>query len=114
MMSSDGVTVGSHTVTHPILTRMPEEEVTRELFQSRQRLEEELGVPIRHFCYPNGRPQDFTPAIQRLVKAAGFQSACSTIGGINQPSEDRFALKRLDGAQVSLREFVRVLTGEST
>ena len=102
----DGVTVGAHTVTHPILTRMSEQEAAREIVESRERLEEVLGIPVRHFAYPNGRPDDVSPAVRRLVKWAGFRSAYTTIEGYNRPGDDRWSLQRLDANQESLRELI--------
>ncbi len=108
-IARDGMAVGAHTVTHPILTRMSEQEAAREIVESRQRLETALDVPVRHFAYPNGRPDDVSPAVRRLVKWAGFRSAYTTIEGYNRPVDDRWSLRRLDANQESLRELIRTM-----
>lgn len=107
----DGLAIGSHTMTHPILTRVSTEQAAEEIARSRQALQARLGRAVDHFAYPNGQPEDFSPAIQRLVASAGFRSASTTVSGINTRTEDRFALKRINGAQASLRELVRVIEG---
>ena len=48
------VTIGSHTMTHPILTSLSPDEMEIELRDSREALEERLARPVRDFCYPNG------------------------------------------------------------
>lgn len=48
------VTVGSHTMSHPILTSLGPDEVEAEMRESRSVLERELGREVKHFCYPNG------------------------------------------------------------
>src|SRR5206468_5558169 len=53
-MDASGVAIESHTVTHPILTRVDAVQLARELTASRRRLEDVLNRPVRSFCYPNG------------------------------------------------------------
>ncbi len=74
-MVRKGIIVGSHTVNHPILTRVPLAQANEEIEESKRRLEEEIGGPVTVFCYPQGGPADFKPEIQRLVSAAGFEGA---------------------------------------
>jgi peptidoglycan/xylan/chitin deacetylase (PgdA/CDA1 family) len=59
-----GNTIGSHTLTHPWLTRLPLERAREEIGASRRRLEDLFDVPVRDFCYPYG---DWNPAIRDLV-----------------------------------------------
>ena len=54
-LAQNGVDFGAHTKTHPILSRIQDPAAQREEIEgSRVRLEQELGKPLRHFCYPNG------------------------------------------------------------
>jgi peptidoglycan/xylan/chitin deacetylase (PgdA/CDA1 family) len=48
------VTIGSHTLTHPILTSLDEAALEREIGESRRVLEAKLGRPVETFAYPNG------------------------------------------------------------
>jgi peptidoglycan/xylan/chitin deacetylase (PgdA/CDA1 family) len=52
------VTIGSHTMTHPILTSLNEEETESETRDSRATLEQRLGREVSIFCYPNGDLND--------------------------------------------------------
>ncbi len=110
-LAREGLTIGAHTVTHPILTRLPEDDALDEVTRSQRILQERLQAPIRHFAYPNGQPGDFAVALQQRIEAAGFRSACTAVAGINQPCDDRFLLKRIDGNRSSLRVLVRLLAG---
>src|SRR5690242_7109708 len=50
-----GMEIGSHSMTHPILTELSNRDIDREMLQSRVMLEDLLGMPIPSFCYPRGR-----------------------------------------------------------
>ena len=86
-----GHEIGSHTLTHPRLTRLPVSEAREEITASRKKLEDQFGVPIEHFCYPYG---DWNDAVRELVMAAGYKTACTTDPGVNTPEDSLFALKR--------------------
>jgi peptidoglycan/xylan/chitin deacetylase (PgdA/CDA1 family) len=87
-----GHEIGSHTLTHPFLTKLSREDATTEIADSKHKLEDMFGVPVRHFCYPYG---DWNPEISELVMEAGYATACTTEFGINQPTEAPFTLKRV-------------------
>ncbi len=53
-----GMTVGAHTVTHPILARLPSAEARREIQVGRETLEAITGRSVTLFAYPNGKPVD--------------------------------------------------------
>jgi peptidoglycan/xylan/chitin deacetylase (PgdA/CDA1 family) len=94
MQSSGLITFGSHTHSHVILSRCDAAHATRELEQSRDTIENRLGVPCREFCYPNGRVGDFNATTGRLVRDAGFTSALTTVYGRNRPNTNPFELRR--------------------
>src|SRR5581483_6701047 len=71
-----GMEIGSHTVTHPILTTLPLGEVDRELRDSRSMLEDLLGREVTSFCYPRGR---FNAAIARRAALAGYRVCRTTV-----------------------------------
>jgi peptidoglycan/xylan/chitin deacetylase (PgdA/CDA1 family) len=70
-----GMTVGSHTATHPALTIEDPAVAHREARASRATLESRLGIPIRHFAYPGGR---FDANAVEAVAAAGYRLAYTT------------------------------------
>jgi peptidoglycan/xylan/chitin deacetylase (PgdA/CDA1 family) len=95
-MAAHGIEFGAHTRTHPILADLTTAEALREEIEgSKARVEEMLGTPVRHFCYPNGSLADFTNAVVECVRRAGYQSAVTTESGINAPGESPFLLKRI-------------------
>ncbi|MGF1521623.1 MAG: polysaccharide deacetylase family protein [Leptolyngbyaceae cyanobacterium] len=73
MASDPLITIASHGVTHPPDLRvMNDEDLSREVFDSKARLEEKLGIPIRYFTYPVGHYDDRVAA---AVDAAGYGAA---------------------------------------
>jgi peptidoglycan/xylan/chitin deacetylase (PgdA/CDA1 family) len=91
-----GVQFGAHTRTHPILSRVMDDDILAdEIVGSKRRIETELRQPVAHFCYPNGTPVDITPSCDSIVKAAAFSTAVTTSMGLNQADADPFALKRI-------------------
>ncbi len=81
LAGAPGVTLGAHTLSHPMLAKHPEEVARREIAESKAWLEEALGLPIRHFAYPVGDPTSAGPREFALAKEAGFASAVTTRPG---------------------------------
>jgi peptidoglycan/xylan/chitin deacetylase (PgdA/CDA1 family) len=78
LSGAPGVTIGAHTLTHPMLAKHDADVARREIVESKQRLEAELGIPIRHFAYPVGDPGSAGPRDFTLAAEAGFESAVTT------------------------------------
>ncbi|MGE5178131.1 MAG: polysaccharide deacetylase family protein [Bacteroidota bacterium] len=93
-MRRAGVDFGSHTVTHPILSRVTPEREREELIDSKHTLERELGEEITLFAYPNGRPGDFSERTVAALRAAGYGGAVTTIFGVNESGEDPLRCRR--------------------
>jgi peptidoglycan/xylan/chitin deacetylase (PgdA/CDA1 family) len=89
-----GFSVGAHTVTHPILSRVTPEQAREEIQGSKDTIERALGVTVRAFAYPNGGPEDYSPTTVRLVQECGFRCAVSTRRGLNGPATPPFELRR--------------------
>jgi glycosyltransferase involved in cell wall biosynthesis/peptidoglycan/xylan/chitin deacetylase (PgdA/CDA1 family) len=89
-MSRVGLTVGSHTKTHALLSYESPDRVRHELESSRAVLEEKLGVRIAHFAYPDGC---FDAATVRAVAAAGYRFAYTGCRH-RDPSYPRLTLPR--------------------
>ena len=88
-----GHEVGSHSLSHPILTLVDDAQLEREVAGSRARLEAELGVPVLSFCYPNGSCDDRVAA---AVRRAGYRRAVTTRWGSNAAGADDVRLHRCD------------------
>jgi peptidoglycan/xylan/chitin deacetylase (PgdA/CDA1 family) len=90
-----GVSIGGHTVTHPILASLPEAEARREIVEGRRALEAITGAPVDLFAYPNGRPNaDYDARTVGLVREAGFSAAVSTAWGAARPGVDLHQIPR--------------------
>ena len=76
-MSRAGMTIGSHTRSHALLTIESAERVAEEALGSREEIERRLKVPVRHLAYPDGRCDADTV---RAVAAAGYRFAYLTCG----------------------------------
>jgi peptidoglycan/xylan/chitin deacetylase (PgdA/CDA1 family) len=85
------VTVGSHTLTHPILTTLDNVSLDRELGESRHRLEARLGRCVDVFCYPNGS----TDSRVRSRVQAHYRAAVTTAPGLVDAGADPFQLNRI-------------------
>ena len=72
------VTIGAHTVSHPRLSNCSEEEVHREMVESKQYIEEKVRRSVKHFCYPYGTQHDIGSREFRLAKEAGFLTATTS------------------------------------
>ncbi len=82
-----GMTVGSHSVTHPRLIDLAAPDVERELLESKQTIERQLGEECRHFSCPKGRPNvDFHEHREPGIAArVGYHSFLTTRrGGVYQ------------------------------
>jgi peptidoglycan/xylan/chitin deacetylase (PgdA/CDA1 family) len=89
-----GISFGSHTVSHPILSKVPVDKMREEIIGSKITIEEHLGVPIKTFAYPNGSKSDFTNTTKKILKDAGYICALTTIFGDNEHDQDMFELRR--------------------
>lgn len=95
MADSGLVDIGSHTVTHPILASITEEESWRELTVSRAQIEEALCRPVESFCFPNGKAGDYRASQLQQVKEAGYVGAVLANCGMVTSGADPFELPRL-------------------
>ena len=105
-MTAAGVTFGAHTVTHPILPRTDALEVKREIADSKAAIEAHLGVPVRHFAYPN---DDWTPAVAEAVDAAGLEAALAGRRELDGAEVNRLAIGRRPWALGPVSVFVAEL-----
>lgn len=96
MADSTLVTIGAHTITHPILSRTNSNQAHNEIIEGKTRIEGRLGLPVHYFAYPNGSRSDFNDEHVAMAQSAGYRAACSTIAGNNSVGCDLFTLKRID------------------
>lgn len=90
-MKECGIRFGSHTKTHRVLTQLTEEDIRRELWESKILIEDKLCESTTYFCYPNGM---FNSRIKELVKESGYLTTCSTLPGESTKKTDPYLLRR--------------------
>ena len=106
-MQANGIEIGSHTMTHPILTRVSDERLRSELQESRSRLEEVLRRRVEQFCYPNG---DQDERVRGEVARAGYRIAVTCATGLNKRGDDPLTLRRIP-AERDLAHFAQSACG---
>ena len=95
MADSGLVEIGSHTVTHPILASLTDEESWNELILSRSQIEAGLGRPVRSFCFPNGMPGDYRLSQVQQIVDAGYTSAVVARPGMVVHGANPYELPRI-------------------
>lgn len=92
-LSCNGISIGSHTCSHTMLTKLSTTEVVDEATESRDILQQKLDVEISSIAYPNG---NFNTSVVESVRDAGYEIAFTTREGYITQSDDRFRLKRIN------------------
>lgn len=87
-----GLVIASHTLTHPWLPDLSEEELWCELCASKHVIETQIGHAIMAIAYPYGA---FDARVKRIVRQCGYTAAYSTASGRRTADGDPFAIKRV-------------------
>ncbi len=95
------VTIASHSIKHPKdLRTLTEDELGKEVIESKQLLERELGIPIRYFTYPEGK---YDARVKQWAIAAGYSMAFS-MDDLNEgyagASPDLFSINRFGQSSI--------------
>lgn len=106
-----GVGVQSHGVTHRSLGRLPRSGVQGEVGESRKVLEDRLGQRVTSFAYPYGTVQDFNALAKEELRRAGYETACTSVNGLNERETDRLELRRTKIEQGDGPIFDAILAG---
>lgn len=102
-LARQGIRIGSHTCTHAVLPRLPDDRLRAEVLESRRVLEARLGTPVHHFAYPYAETD---ARCQSAVRAAGYQGACAGARRGYGP----FCLDRIDVTLAPLPVFVALIS----
>jgi len=95
-MDQNGMEIGGHTVSHPVLSRCTEEVQRDEINSSKARIEAEIGHEIHAFSYPVGQRDSFTPMTKQLLAQAGYNWGFSFFGGFcDGDQHDHFDMPRV-------------------
>jgi peptidoglycan/xylan/chitin deacetylase (PgdA/CDA1 family) len=108
-MQREGITFGSHTVTHPNLPGIDPAEANREIETSRRDLETLLGRPVVHFSFPNSGSKypHFSDRTKKSVADAGYRTAVTSVRGWVATPSDPLGLARvgINRSRSSLPQF---------
>lgn len=75
-----GIEIGCHSITHPILPLVSDDELETEIAGGRKRLEHLIGRPVTSFCFPNG---DNDPRCRAVAERSGYEAAVTCALGAN-------------------------------
>lgn len=90
-----GMEIGGHTVSHPILAKLDDNEAMAEISANKTFLEQLLNTPINYFAYPNGKlAQDYLPRQTELVKNSRYHAALTTNLGVSNHTSSIWELPR--------------------
>lgn len=92
-MVGRGVSIGSHTLTHQIVTMIPPDVARQEVSESKAAIESALPESCDTFAYPNG---NWSPETRELLAEAGYKLAVTTACGAWTTTCDRLAIPRLN------------------
>ncbi len=100
------ITLGAHTMHHAYLPSLKPQDAVKEIQDSKNILEKNFGRPVTVFAYPYGA---FNDQLVKIVSAAGFKMAVSTIFGANETIENPFTLPRIRVGNYSDETFLKRL-----
>ena len=95
-MRDSGIDFGSHALSHPILSRLSDEELHLELAGSKSDIEQRLGRTVECLAYPVGGGGAFDDRVVRIARQSGYRLGLTYVSGVNAwPAADGFRLRRL-------------------
>ncbi len=94
-MCSSRIEIGSHTATHPILTKISLQEAKSDIIKSIKDIEKKTGTRPIAFAYPNGMQKDMSKELDELLKKLGFAFSISSVYGTEKIRKNMFRLKRI-------------------
>lgn len=105
------VTMGSHTLSHPSLARLSQEEIHREVNESKKIIEQETGKEVLSFAYPGGiqRYGAFSDLTREQLIDAGYKIAFNSEIGRNRGGSDPYLQNRI---AVEERDSLSVFQGK--
>jgi peptidoglycan/xylan/chitin deacetylase (PgdA/CDA1 family) len=94
-LADQGLEIGSHSLTHASMARIPRGEAQNEALESRRALEAVVGRPVTSFAYPYGTLADFDDETGEILAACGYDCAFTSQHGVVRAGMARFTLPRV-------------------
>lgn len=99
-VSKNNVEIASHTKNHPVLTKLNDKDLVKEVEDSKIKIEEKTGIAVKTFCYPHGMPSDYDQNVVNAIKGAGYLAAVVAHDGAYDQKE-RYTIKRIGASNDS-------------
>ena len=111
-LAQAGMSIGAHTMSHPVLAETSAESVWEEMTKSREALAYVIGKPVWAMAFPFGDPASAGPREFALAERAGYKCAFVNCGGGFCDSFSRFAIPRVHvTSDMALGEFEAHISG---
>ena len=107
LAASQSVTIGAHTVNHPALGALSQEEQCYEILESRKTLQNMIGTSVDYFAYPFGGPDSYTRTTIQILKYANFRNAFSTTYKRKETEDFSYEIPRVCINECNLEGFIR-------
>lgn len=108
-IAGNGIDIGAHTITHPVLSRESESKAIEEISGCKRKIESIINKPVVNFCYPNGQSIDYTDQVKEIVKNSGYENAVTAFYD-KQGWEDNYEIRR-HGVGDDIFHFKNVIYG---
>ncbi|MGA9422485.1 MAG: polysaccharide deacetylase family protein [Rhodanobacteraceae bacterium] len=108
-LAAHGMTIGGHTVNHVVLANASREEQRREISACTQRIEHEVGLPVRYLAYPVGGRDTFNADTLECLRQAGIRYAFSYYGGYATAESHPYDMPRMAMEPYIDREWFRAI-----
>ncbi len=95
IIAQNGISIGSHSLSHSMLAKLPYPQVYVELAESKKRIEQNVGYPVMDFAYPFGSRSSLNDITKKTVQECGYEKAYLNLMGFNRVGDDCFALRRI-------------------
>lgn len=106
-----GMSVESHTANHPLFSQIDAVQTRKELVDSKRSIEAHLGNKVRHVSLPFG---DSNSYVAQTARDLGYQSACTSLFGFNEPKTGAFELRRFAMTNTMTQETFRAIARRDT
>ncbi len=80
-MSDANMEIASHSKTHPYLTTLSKKNLTIELYESKQKIEQNIGIQVNSFAYPYG---DCSQKTHNIAFDLGYNHICNSKPGLTK------------------------------
>lgn len=93
LASSPLIEIGAHTLTHPVLSRIADEQARQEIAGSKALIEKHVGA-VKLFAYPYGGDHDYSERHVQMAREAGYKGALSSMPGTLFSGSSSFEIPR--------------------